>query len=65
MRLWQFRLYNIVISKIVGSKMPESHVLKWIWITFFRFDKVGVAGRSQFFRFSEVRNWSPCRFWRF
>ena len=28
MRLWQLRLHNIVISRVVESESPESHVLE-------------------------------------
>ena len=46
-------------KQVCGVEGSESHVLEQSRSTFFRFDKVGVAKRSQFFRFSGVANQSP------
>ena len=64
MRLWQPRLNNIVVSRFVESESPESYVLHRSRSTLFRFDKVGIANRSRFFRFGEAGNWILYCIWR-
>ena len=54
MRLWQPQLNNTVVSRVVALESPESHVLDRSRSAFFKFDEVGVANRSRFFRFAKV-----------
>ena len=56
MRLQQLQLNNMIISRVAESEFPELHVLERSQNSFFRFDEVGVATRSQFFKFGEVEN---------
>ena len=47
-----------------GIGVPESHVLERSRNTFFKFDKVGVASRSLFFRFGGIESRRSYCFWR-
>ena len=64
MWLWQPRLINIVISRLVVSESPDSQALDRSRSTFFRSDEIEVANRSRFFRFGEIGNRIPCCIWR-
>ena len=65
MRPWQPRFKNIVVRRIVESESQDLHVLDRSRSTFFRFNEVGVANRSRFFRFGVDGNrilhciWKP------
>ena len=64
MRLWKLRLNSIVISRVVESESPESHIVERNRNSFFRFDKIEVVSRRCMFRFGGVGNRSPYCFWR-
>ena len=51
-------------SHVLDRSRTESHVLDRSRTTFFRFHEVGVANRSQFFRFGKVENRIPFCIWR-
>ena len=62
MRLWKLRLNSIVMSRVVESESPESHVLERNCNSFFRFDEVEVASRSGLFRFGIVGKYGALLF---
>ena len=52
-------------KQVVELESPESQALDRSRTIFFRMDGIGVAHRSLFFRFGQVRNLISYRIWRF